>query len=224
MNGLKFDTVQRQGDATVDAEGVGMKIAAEGDFEAVARSVCVDPPQWLPVALAHYAVWIGDATKGLRSEFDKRIRQMQEAVRVLKNSLPMWEHSVFNAECPPAVRMVLDGLPGLKAELTRLERKGVGRPPDVQREVCAAIVIEAWRIIHGKVEARSEQLYRACNRYWTECGGAPLSPTSDIENWRHTVEQALKSDHSWIRDQLAWISSTKWTEFEPLDATVRNST
>jgi hypothetical protein len=113
----------------------------------------------------------------------------------------------FDAECPPSVKMVLDGLPGLKAELDTLSRKGVGRSPNVQREVCAAVIMEAWRIVHSKVEARSDRLYEACNRYWTECGGAPVG---DIDNWRRTVERALKADHKWIRDQLMRISSTKW--------------
>jgi hypothetical protein len=188
-----------------------MKIAAKGDFIGVARIICADPPEWLPVALAHYAMWIGDDTSDLRTEFDKRIRQMQEAVRVLKNSLPMWENLGFDGACPPAVKMVLDGLPGLKAELDKLSRpQPKGRRPDVQREVCAAVVLEAWRIIHGKVEARSDQLYRACNRYWTECGGASIGAVGDIDNWRRTVERAIETDHKWIRDQLMRISSTKW--------------
>jgi hypothetical protein len=81
-----------------------MKIAAEGDFEAVASTICAGPaPQWLSMALAHYAVWIdGSDHKEVQTEFNKRIQQMQEAVRVLKNSLPMWENLGFNAECPPA--------------------------------------------------------------------------------------------------------------------------
>jgi hypothetical protein len=88
------------------ATGVGMKIAAERDFEAVARTICGDPvPQWLPVALAHYAVWIdGSDTSDLQPEFKKRIGQMQAAVRVLENSLPIWEHLGFNIACPPSVK------------------------------------------------------------------------------------------------------------------------
>jgi hypothetical protein len=197
-----------------------MKIAAEGDFVGVAHIICADVPQWLPVALAHYAVWLGVATKQLQPEFNKRIQQMQEAVRVLKNSLPMWENLGFNVECPHSVKLVLDGLPGLKEELDKLSRKRVGRPPDVQREVCAAVIMEAWRIIHGRVEARSDQLYRACNQYWTECGGAPTGPNGDIERWRWTVEQALTSDHSWIREQLTEISSVKWADQKPQISTV----
>jgi hypothetical protein len=177
---------------------------AKGDFIAVARSIALPKavPQWLPVALAHYASWLGSDTSDWREEFDKRIRQMEEAVRVLKNSLPMWEHAAFDVGCPPSVKMILDGLPGLQAELDRLKRKGVGRRADVQREICAAIVIEACRIIHGKIEARSEKLYRACNQYWTECGGAPLSSKENIENWRRTVKRALATDHEWVRNLL----------------------
>jgi hypothetical protein len=173
------------------------------------------------VALAHYAVWIdGSDTSDLQSEFKKRIGQMQAAVRVLENSLPIWEHLGFNIACPPSVKMVLDGLPGLKAELDRLKRNGRGRHPKVQREVCAAVIIEAWRIVHGRVEARSDRLYWACNQYWTERGGAPIGAENDIENWRWTVSRALKSDHSWINEQLMSISSTKWTDQKPRANTV----
>lgn len=199
------------------ATGVGMKIASEGPFEAVARTICGDPvPQWLPVALGHYAVWIdGDDASDLRPEVKKRLEQMQEAIRVLENSLPIWEHMPFEIKCPPAVKTILEALPGLKAEIAKLNRPYIGRRPDAQREICAAVIIEAWRIVHGRVEARSERLYEACNQYWTECGGAPVGPKGDIENWRRTVDRAIKSDHQWIRDQMAWILSKKWTDQKP---------
>ena len=167
----------------------------------------------LPWALAHYAVWIdGDDASDFGPEVKKRIEQMQEAVRVLENSLPIWQHLPFDVECPPAVKTMLEALPGLKEELGRLGRLGrrLGRQPDLQREVCATVIVEAWRLIHGKVEARSERLYEACNQYWTECVGAPLG---DIENWRRTVERAIKSE--WLRDPMAWISSKKWTDKKP---------
>jgi hypothetical protein len=181
-----------------------LKIRTKGDFLAVAQIICSPVPEWLPVALAHYALWIdGSDTSEVQAEFNKRIRQMQEAVRVLENSLPIWEQAAFDLACPPAVKMVLEALPGLKAEITKLNRRSVGRRPDALREVCAAVIVEAWRMVHGKVEARSEQLYRACDGYWVECGGAPVG---DIDNWRWTVERAMKSDHSWINEGLMSIS------------------
>ena len=113
-----------------------MKFAAEGNFEAVARIICAEPPQWLPVALAHYAVWIdGDDASDFWPEIRKRIQQMQEAVRVLENSLPIWQHLPFDIQCPPAVKTILEALPGLKAEITKLNRpRPKGRKPDAMRE------------------------------------------------------------------------------------------
>jgi hypothetical protein len=108
-----------------------MRIAAKGDFVGVARTICADAPEWLPVALAHYAVWIdGSDSKEIQPEIKKRIQQMQEAVRVLKNSLPIWENAGFNVACPPSVKMVLDGLPGLQSELDKLSSRSIGRRPD----------------------------------------------------------------------------------------------
>jgi hypothetical protein len=118
----------------------------------------------------------------------------------------------FNVQCPEAVKMVLSGLPGLKAELERRNQRRIGGKPDAQRQMCAAIIIEAWHLVHGKVERPSEKLYRVCGEYWRVCGGNEIGSTDDLENWRWTVDQALKWDWGWLNERLVWISSTKWVE------------
>jgi hypothetical protein len=187
-----------------------LTIAAEGDYERVAHSIADPVPEWLPLALAHFGQWIGGDTSDVRL-FDI-LEQLQRATDVLERCLPIFTHMAFNVQCPEAVKMVLSGLPGLKAELERLNQRRIGRKPDAQRQMCAAVIIEAWRLVHGKVERRSEKLYRACGEYWWVCGGNEIGATDDLENWRWTVDQALKWDWGWLNERLVWISSTKWVE------------
>ena len=187
-----------------------LSIAAEGDFEGVARSIADPAPEWLPIALAHFGQWIGGDTSDVRL-FDI-LDQLQRATKILERCLPAFTHMAFNVKCPEAVKMVLSGLPGLKAELERINHRRIGRKPNAQRQMCAAVIFEAWRIIHGKVEHRSDKLYKACNDYWRVCGGAEIGAESHIENWRWTINQALKWDWGWLNERLVWISSTKWVE------------
>jgi hypothetical protein len=187
-----------------------LTIAAEGDFDEVARSIADPATEWLPIALAHFGQWIGGDASDVRL-FDI-LDQLQRATEVLERCLPAFTHMAFNVKCPEAVKMVLSGLPGLKGELERLYHQRIGRNPDAQHQMCAAVIIEAWRLVHGKVERRSEKLYGACSKYWRVCGGSEIRSTDDIENWRWTVDHALKWDWGWLNERLVWISSTKWVE------------
>ena len=65
--------------------------------------------------------------------------------------------------------------------------------------ICAEVIVEAWKLIHGKAEPRSEKVYEACEEYWQACGG----PASDLNNWRRHVEKAsAKNANPWIREVL----------------------
>ena len=108
--------------------------------------------------------------------------------------------------------MVLSGLPGLKAELERLNLQRIGRKPDAQRQFCAAVIMEAWQRIHGRAQLPSDKLCRACSEYWRICGGNEIGSTDDIQNWRWTVSKALEWDWGWLNERLVWISGTKWVE------------
>src|SRR5262249_190387 len=96
------------------------------------------------------------------------------------------------------VALMFYALPLLKKDLDGLTKKGVGRRADVQREVCAAVVLEGWKIIHGKAEPHSNDLRQACSDYWQACGASP----DDRDNWRRHIERALTVDHSWISGAL----------------------
>ena len=67
----------------------------------------------------------------------------------------------------------------------------------VERQVCAAIVVEAWTLIHGKAQPRSDWLYRACNEYWQACGHEYRS-----EGWRWDVKDVIDKPEQWVRDSL----------------------
>jgi hypothetical protein len=187
-----------------------LTIAADGDFDGVARCIADPAPEWLPIVLAHFSQWIGGDTSDARV-FDI-LDQLQRATKVLEQSLPAFTHMAFKAKCPQAVKLVLSGLPGLKAELERINHQRIGRKPDAQRQICAAVIIEAWQLIHGKAHGRDEKFYMACSEYWRVCGSNKIGFTDDTENWRSTVSQALKWDWGWLNERLVWISTTKWVE------------
>ena len=63
-----------------------LTIAAEGDFDGVARSIADPAPEWLPIALAHFSQWIGGDTSDARV-FDI-LDQLQRATKVLEQCLP----------------------------------------------------------------------------------------------------------------------------------------
>jgi hypothetical protein len=104
----------------------------------------------------------------------------------------------YGIEYPEDVAVVLDALPRIKKDLDRLDQKQIGRRPDAQREICAAVIVEAWKIIHGRAKPRSLKLEQVCSDYWRACGGEQIGGWDDPENWRRPIKRALETDHSWI--------------------------
>jgi hypothetical protein len=178
-------------------------------FDGVARIIAKgDPPDWLVLCLEHFSGGIGvDLSKEDGRSFDTRIKRMQDAVHVLMNGLPMWAHRPYGLQCPKHVAVVLDALPRIKKDLDRLAKKQIGRRPDTQREVCAAVVIEAWKLLHGRAKPRSDEFLGACRDYWRACGGKLRGEIDDLENWRRDVERALATDHSWVNQFLVAVQN-----------------
>jgi hypothetical protein len=81
--------------------------------------------------------------------------------------------------------------------------RGKGRQPKMDQRICAGVVVEAWRLCHGEVEPRSEDLYGACEEYWAACGGERIGPDGDIEKWRRHVEKSL--ENQWIRNVMVAV-------------------
>ena len=171
---------------------------------AVASTIAKgDPPEWLVLALANFQDFVGGE---ITSEEDRRYaqitEQMHDAAGKLITWLPAFMHMPSVIKAPDEVHTALEVLPKIKAYLARAmnqpPRKG-GPRPNVERQVCAAIAVEAWTLIHGKAQPRSDWLYRACNEYWQACGHEYRS-----EGWRRDVEDAINNPQKWVRDVLIW--------------------
>jgi hypothetical protein len=173
-------------------------------FLDVARNIAkADPPLWLLVGLTHFSAGIGSDKAKYRQQFDRIVGDMSDAVNVLLEWLPIYRQLGFGAQCPDEIKVALAILPKIKAELDQLGSPP-HRPKNANREICAAVVVEASRLLHGNVARRSEQLYEACNDYWRACGGDEIGETGDRLNWRRAVET---SKQPWIRKILSAIKA-----------------
>jgi hypothetical protein len=125
----------------------------------------------------------------------KRIEEMNRACDVLLRWLPAFNATVLGEK--PEVEIILKALRPIKIELQRLSKKRKGNRPYAQREVCAAVILEAWTLIRGNAKHRSAEFEQACSDYWRACGG------DGSENWRETIDRALLNDHVWVRRYLS---------------------
>ena len=175
---------------------------SKGDaFAKVAKIIAKGPPPiWLIPALEHFSG--GIAGESDNQHFKALIAQIETATDTLIRWLPVWQHMPWGLKCPDYVQYIRAFLPELKRDLERLTEKRKGEPPDVRREVCAAVVVGAWQRIHGKGHGSIPAL-EACNAYWRACGGEPIGETEDPLNWRRVAKLALSEDYSWVRDTLA---------------------
>jgi hypothetical protein len=145
----------------------------------------------------------------VRKQFKNAIERMHDAADVLLKWLPIYQHPGFGLQCPDDVTFVLEALPRIKRDLDRLNKQGLGRPPNVRREVCAAVVVEAWRLLRGKAEPRSGETEQACKDYWQACDGGEIEDReNDRENWRRDIKRALTTDHQWIRKILLAVQNS----------------
>jgi hypothetical protein len=165
-----------------------------------------EPPLWLLIGLNHFSGSIGTDASGERKQFGNVVEQMNDAAGVLLKWLPIYQHAGYGFQCPDDVTVVLEALPRIKRDLDLLGDEGLDRPPNVRREVCAAVVVEAWRLLHGKAELRSEKLYEVCGEYWRACGGDPKGETDDLENWRRPVKDG--GNHIWVRAILVAVQNS----------------
>jgi hypothetical protein len=173
-------------------------------FNGVARSIAKgNPPKWLLVGLTHFSGGIGDGvSKKDRRSIDNIVRQMQDAVHTLMTRLPAWGELGYGQECPEYVALMLYALPRMKKDLDSHAKKRKGRRPNTQQEICAAVVIEAWKLLHGKAEPQGLRLQQACGDYWRACGGKQIGGWDEPKNSRRPIERALAVDHWWISQIL----------------------
>jgi hypothetical protein len=177
-----------------DADGSAIK--------SVARLVAKgEPPDWLLRGLEHFSAGIGADRE---DQYRDALKPMADATDKLLYLLQVYEHLPFGLERPADVGTLLDVLPRLKEDLDRITKPRRVRTPDVRREICAAVIIEAWKLLHGEAEPRSESFEQACADYWQACGGEEIGETNDPSNWRWSIERALKKaeGYQWVNKVL----------------------
>jgi len=162
---------------------------ADNPMVGVARLIAGSPPEWLVVGLGHFRDWVGstDTPNAQHSQIMGILEQMAHAAGVLEKWLPgpYVGFQKVGAKVPDYVKDAMMALPLIKRDLDRvLGPVKRGAKPNQDRRDCAAVVVECWRLVHGHVPSRSEQLYRACAAYWEACGHDEYR---DIEGWRRDI-------------------------------------
>ena len=188
-----------------------MAEATEGvTFADVASKIANgDPPPWLLIGLNHFSKFIQLETK-LTSKEDMEIdKGMLEAAQYLTKWLPVYAYlEEFGFEYPDCVDKASNALHELIEILEKdisEAQTGPGQKPNIQRRICASVVVEAWRLIHGKeVEHRSESLGETCRDYWLACGREHTDVVDDPENWRPYIGYVLDKGEG-VREVLERI-------------------
>jgi hypothetical protein len=141
----------------------------------------------LAPTLARYTWVIGIKLDDRKT--DPTPRQIYKAAETLSRALP-WYNLVCRAQIDVAATLATLGAIKTDRDLAiAIKPVGRGRPLEAQRHLCARIVVRLWKQVHGKVNPRSEKLYRACHAYWRASGREPID---DISNWRINVEEATR--------------------------------
>jgi hypothetical protein len=125
------------------------------------------PPEWLAIGLQHFSLSIAEeVTPEERKGFEAIIANMRDRIDYLIKWLPIYNNLPAGLQCPRDVAVALDVLPRISADLASARRRGKWK---WGHRFCAAVVVEAWQLVHGKVERRSDRVYSACKEYWKAC-------------------------------------------------------
>jgi len=170
------------------------------------------PPDWIVDGLQHFSDGIGGGNHLPRDvsheDYRRIIGEMLDASDTLIKYLPAFQRMPFGVQCPPEVAVALAALPKVRATLKRAEpAPRTGRRPQTRRQICASVIVEIWKLVHGKAEPRSDHLYEACNEYWRACGNKEIGTTGDIDNWRRAAEASAKADNKWIHQVLIAVQN-----------------
>src|SRR5262245_9749316 len=181
---------------TTPARRVNQTTIEGTTFLDVANKITSNPPKWLLIGLNHFSKFIRLEPELTSKEYREIDEHMLEAAQYLTKWLPIYYdlEKEFGFECPDCVDNASNSLHELTEILEKdmnQARTGVGRKANIQRRICASVVIEAWRLIHGKVKPRSRGLSETCIDYWLACGRELTDEINDPENWRLSVQEAL---------------------------------
>jgi hypothetical protein len=167
-------------------------------FDAVARTIAQgDPPDWLVPALEHFRGFV--ATKPLsKKEYQwawKHSEEMRRAADVLIKDL----QRIFKGVSSPDVATAIKVLTKTKNFYRERPRTGGGHRPHAQRLVCAAVVVEAWKLVRGNAKPQSIEVLSSCADYWQACGGAER----DAKNWRRDTDHVVNEPNQFVQQVLA---------------------
>jgi hypothetical protein len=176
-------------------------------FVSVARIIAKGKaaPKWLAIGLQSFSEIIASERSTLDEQHrgENAIEQMHDAADKLIKWLPFFSH-LPGIECPDDVAVTLDVLLRIKKMLAytmQTQRGGGGPRPNIQRQFCAAVVVEAWRLVRPKFQPRSLNLYDACAEYWQTCSGEDRA----LNKWREDVELAANKNYEAIRKVLVTL-------------------
>jgi hypothetical protein len=181
-----------------------MKADAKPSLDDVAKLIAKGDAPWLVPALERFSGFISGnpVSSKERKRQDKIIARMHDATDYLTKFLPLFAHLPLGLRSRD-VAVALAVLPKIKKGLAYAmpSKRGGGQHPSDERKLCAAVVVEAWRSVHGKPEPESPKLWTACNEYWRACGHAYRG--SDVDTWRKDCRDAVADNHEWIRQILS---------------------
>jgi hypothetical protein len=168
----------------------------------IGRMIVDPPPDWLLVALAHFGRdMVGD---GKPFDIGDRFERMRDACDTLMKGLPAFMYTPFGLRAPNNVVLVLGLLPEVRRYIDRACQPRKGRTPNAERIICAGVIVEAWKRIHGRAKHGSDKVYETCEQYWLICGGK----ATDLKNWRRYVEKAsAENANAWIREAMIQIEA-----------------
>jgi hypothetical protein len=172
-------------------------------FDSVARIIANPPPKWLAEKLAQFSPFIVTETTSDEADvLDEKIVEMHDAAVTLIKYLPGINvgGSLLGMLASRDVTTALEVLPRIKKGLARLTRSPrTGRRHDVPREFCAAVIVEAWKLLHdGSVEPQSSEVLEACAAYWEACG----HKERDAKNWWRDTDRAVSKPNEVVRRLL----------------------
>ena len=154
------------------------------------------PPKWLVTSLEHFTDFISLEPPRLAAAGPAV--EMIKAVETLQRWLPLFNNLPLGIQPPADVTKTLEALPGVLHALRPgpeawMPRRG--QPRNVRKTICAAVVVEARRLVHADVALRSDSLALACNAYWLACG-CEATLNDPVEHWRSYIERA--EDNNWL--------------------------
>jgi hypothetical protein len=176
------------------------------NIHSVARDIAKgERPGWLVLGLEQFSDFVGGRPTTPRFP----VAHVHDAAATLIKFLPVYLHlpagGKLTGHSHADVVTTLKVLQTIKAELGRLIRRQRGRPKNVRYEVCAAVVVEAWKLIHESVNPESPDVLTACNDYWFAYCGEYRG--NDILNWVRDTRLVAAKPHDWIKQALTTLSS-----------------